>query len=233
MKIGVAFSGCGDSALGAWAFADELEKYSLKIDLLSVTSLSAISSLLWSYGQEEGQIRKYMAGLMKSPSWEELDFTLAPKEKGYRCPLAVNSVDVLTGVSVIYCDQLHSDAWKLKTYPLAGRERQALLSTLSPYKGLEPLCLDDMLLCDFSVQYGCPCFPLKMAGVEKILSVSLCGGYQPVQVAADSLSLLTGKNSDLHYSLPAPKRKRIARIEEANRQFVREHISEIYEKLLF
>ena len=78
-------------------------------------------------------------------------------------------------------------------------------------------------------RYGCPFFPLKMAGMERILSVSFSGGESPAQVAADTLSALTGKNADLHYDL----RFGGADIPEKIRAFMEEHIAEIYEKLLF
>ena len=116
----------------------------------------------------------------------------------------------------------------------AGRIRgtvflAALACALSPYRDSEPFVREGMRLCDFSVRYGCPFFPLKMAGMERILSVSFSGGESPAQVAADTLSALTGKNADLHYDL----RFGGADIPEKIRAFMEEHIAEIYEKLLF
>ena len=105
----------------------------------------------------------------------------------------------------------------------------ALACALSPYRDSEPFVREGMRLCDFSVRYGCPFFPLKMAGMERILSVSFSGGESPAQVAADTLSALTGKNADLHYDL----RFGGADIPEKIRAFMEEHIAEIYEKLLF
>lgn len=112
------------------------------------------------------------------------------------CDLAVSCVDASTGITVIYSDTLHSDAWNLKVLPLSGNEPAALACALSPYRDSEPFVREGMRLCDFSVRYGCPFFPLKMAGMERILSVSFSGGESPAQVAADTLSALTGKNAD-------------------------------------
>lgn len=231
MKIGVAFSGSGAGAAAAHAFAGELEKCSLTIEMLSVTSLAAVPSLLWAYGLPDEEIEE-LTGLFTTAETPELGLRTLEgmgvfRKKGApRCPLAVNSVDVSTGITAIFSDAVCSDAWNLKVLPLAGWERAALGAALSPYKESEPCPSSGMRLCDFSARYGCPFFPLKMAGMERLLSVNFAGGETPAQIAADSLASLTGRNADLHYTLPPVPPAQI-------RSFVREHTAEIYNKLLF
>ena len=114
------------------------------------------------------------------------------------CDFAVNCVDVSTGVTVIYSDSLHSNAWNLKVLPLTGNEQAALLAALCPWGDAEPVALEGMRLCDFSACYGSPLFPLKMAGMERLMTVSFPGGGTPTQTAANSLVRLTGKNADFY-----------------------------------
>ena len=232
MKIGVAFSGSGAGAAAANVFVDELLKRSVAVDMLSATSLAAVPSLLWSRGAGLEELEELMT-LFSASQTPQLGLRQLDRMGMFRapavCDLAVSCVDASTGITVIYSDTLHSDAWNLKVLPLSGNEPAALACALSPYRDSEPFVHEGMRLCDFSVRYGCPFFPLKMAGMERILSVSFSGGESPAQVAADTLSALTGKNADLHYDL----RFGGADIPEKIRAFMEEHIAEIYEKLLF
>lgn len=233
MKIGVAFSGSGAGAMAAYAFADELRKSALKIEMMSATSLASVSSLLWAYGLPTDDIRELMAQFSAASAPEEgLDMLerAGAFQGSSACAFAVNSVDTLSGVTAVYSDALKSDAWNLKVLPLSGSERTALASTISPYTGCCPYSLDGMSLCDFSVRYGCPFFPLKMAGMEKLLSVTFAGGDSPAQVAADCLTSLTGRFADLHYTV---KLLSCTDIETQVRAFVSRNIREIYDKMLF
>lgn len=232
MKIGVAFSGSGAGAAASHAFADELQSCSLKIKMLSVTSLAAIPSLLWSRGlpcDEIGRLMKqYQAAQTSCKGLQLIRKTGIMNEKA-TCDLAVNCVDTLTGVTVIYCDSICSDAWNLKVEPLQSNEYAALCATVSPYRACKPYANKGMNLCDFSVRYGCPYFPLKMAGMERLLSVSFAGGDTPAQIASDSISVITGKNAQLHYTV---KCEGDEDPEQQVRRFVQEHIEEIYDKML-
>lgn len=191
MKIGVAFSGSGAGAAAANVFADELLKRSVAVDMLSATSLAAVPSLLWSRGAGPEELEELMT-LFSASQTPQLGLRQLDRMRMFRapavCDLAVSCVDASTGITVIYSDTLHSDAWNLKVLPLSGNEPAALACALSPYRDSEPFVREGMRLCDFSVRYGCPFFPLKMAGMERILSVSFSGGESPAQVAADTLS---------------------------------------------
>ncbi|MEM1483978.1 hypothetical protein V6615_03750 [Oscillospiraceae bacterium PP1C4] len=233
MKIGVAFSGSGIGAASAHVFAEELRKCSLAIEMLSVTSLAAVPSLLWTRGIQMDTIAELM-NLFSAEKTPYAGLKMLERMGAFQtmpvCNLAVNSVDAATGISVIYSDIVSSDAWNLKVLPLTGNESVALSSTISPYKGSESFSDDGMQLCDFAIRYGCPFFPLKMAGMERLLSVSFAGGDAPAQIAADSLSSLTGKNADLHYTV---KLIDVTDTREQIQTFVQEHIAEIYDKMLF
>ena len=235
MKIGIAFSGSGIGAQAAWAFVDELQKCSVSIEMLSATSLAAVSTLLWAKGLGPEEIAELMTLFCKteSPLVGVRQFERMGVLKGKMSSnLSISSVDAATGVTMIYSDTLHSDAWNLKVLPLTGNEAEALAATLSPCGGLDPYASDGMRLCDFAVRYGCPFFPLTMAGMERLLSVSFAGGETPAQIAADSLSSLTCKNADLHYTIKL-KNYADADIETQVRSYVRQHIAQIYERMLF
>ena len=167
MKIGVAFSGSGACAAAAHQFAALLQKRSIEITMLSATSLAAVPSLLWSRGVPLEEIDKQMhlfCSVSPQTGLRQLE-KAGLLDRPAVCDFAVNCVDVSTGVTVIYSDSLHSNAWNLKVLPLVGNERAALLAALCPWGDAEPVALEGMRLCDFSACYGSPLFPLKMAGM--------------------------------------------------------------------
>ncbi len=228
MKLGVTFSGSGESALYAYWFAEELERGSLKIGMLSATSLAAVPAFLWARGYDLVKIQQMMEAFThaRTPQTGLRRLEQMGALKGARrIPLALSSVDVETGVTAIFCDSLRSDAWNLKVYPLLGNERAALSAAICPYGESRPQRWEGMGLCDFAARYGCPYFPLRMAGMEKLLAVSFVGGGRPAQIAADSIASLTAKNADL-----------FCRVEETSSQGVRAMaqnlLPECYEKLV-
>lgn len=231
MKIGVAFSGSGVGAPWSHIFAEELHSCAVPIQMLSATSLAAVPVLLWSKGCSGEEIQQWMQKILLAPALgckQLVQSELIKKPCEY--PVAMSSVDILSGISVLYADGLQADAWNLKVHALTGNEDCALTSAVSPYGGMEPPIVDKMKLCDFSLRYGCPFFPLKMAGIERILSVSFPGGNMPVQAAGDNMSALTGRNAELHLSIK-PDSAECA--ESFIRSFIQNNIGAIYQKLLF
>ncbi len=231
MKIGIAFSGSGAGAPWSHIFAEELRSCAVPIEMLSATSLAAVPVLLWSRGCSNEEIRLWMQDILQDSAHgcrQLAQSELIKKPDGYS--VAISSVDILSGVSVLYSDELQADAWNLKVHPLAGNEDYALMSAVSPFGGMEPPIVDEMKLCDFSMRYGCPFFPLKMAGIERILSVSFSGGDMPVQAAGDNMSALTGRNADLHFSIKPDSPEHA---EDYIRSFVQNNVGVIYQKLLF
>lgn len=229
MKIGLACAGGGPGARHAYMLARELEALSLCPEMISCASLPAAPMLLWSRGFSLDQIVSRTAAFLSAKKSERRLARLCASLPGpKRCRMALNSADQDTGVTVIWADGLSSDAWNLKVYPLKGMEKAALRGALSPHF-LQPEKMDGMRLCDFSARYGCPFFPLKMAGMERILSVVFLGERDPVGIASESLSVLTGKNADLQYTLRLSEEDG----PEAVGTFLRLHKDELYQKLLF
>lgn len=229
MKIGLACAGGGPGARYAYMLARELEALSLCPEMVSCASLPAAPMLLWSRGVPLDQIEaRITAFLSAKKSGRGLARLCASLPGPKRCRLALNSADQDTGVTVIWADGIGSDAWNLKVYPLEGMEKTALRAAVSPHF-LSPENLDGMRLCDFSARYGCPFFPLKMAGMERILSVVFSGEKDPVGIASESLSVLTGKNADLHYTLRLSEQDG----PKAVQAFLHAHKDELYQKLLF
>lgn len=230
MKIGLACAGSGPGASYAYALAQELEALSLGPDMISGAAFSAAPMLLWSRGLSGTEIKSRMDAFHSSKSGKKavdrLCFGLPAKPA--RCRAAINSADLDTGVIVMWADGLIADAQNIKVKQLAGMEREALYAALCPYV-MEPPTIYGLRLGDFSARYGCPFFPLKMAGMERILSVVFTGGNDPAGIASESLSVLTGKNADLHYTIRLTDEEN----PEAIRKFLRERRDELYEKLLF
>lgn len=230
MKIGLACAGNGPGAANAHVLARALEALSICPEMISCTSLPAAPMLLWSRGLAAEQVGARMEALLSAENaGKGLGRFCAALPKTRRCALALCSADLETGVTVIWADGLCSDAWNLKIAPLDGAQRLALQSAVSPRLLLEPGSCGSLRLCDFSARYGCPLLPLKMAGMERVLSVVFTGADDPAGIAAESLSVLTGKNADLHYAL----RLSGSEAPEELEQFVRAHRDELYGKLLF
>lgn len=230
MKIGLACSGSGPGARYAYIVAEELNILSLSPAMISCTSLSAAPMLLWNCGLPVNEIEARMNALFqKKESAQALSCFCTGLPCIRRCDFALNSVDLQTGTVVAWADGLHSKAGNLKVKPLKGSEKKALSASMKPWygKGTEPL--GKFQLCDFSARYGCPLFPLKMAGMERILSVVFTGQTDPVGAACESLSALTGKYADLQYVLSPFKAQEPQKI----KKFFLEHQDELYEKLLF
>lgn len=227
MKLGLAFSGSGAGALSSHILAQWLRDNALEIEMLSACSLAAIPAMLWSRGISREETGELIEAFSRSATPVQgvglLDRMGVFRQKPV-CELAVSSVDVPTGVTVIYSDLLHSDAWNLKVLPLSGNEREGLCATLCPWRGSDPYPARGMQLCDFSVRYGCPFFPLKMAGMERLLSFSFAGGELPAQIAADALISLTGKNADLHCTIADA---------ESIEPFLQARLEELYQMWLF
>lgn len=230
MKIGLACAGSGPGACYAYVLAQELEALSLGPDMISGVSLPAAPMLLWSRGFSGNEIESRMAVFRRTKSDKRALANLCAgvPQAPQRCPMAISSADLDTGITVIWGDGLCADAQNLKAYPLAKAEREALRATLSPYR-LAPQPFLGMRLGDFSARYGCPFFPLKMAGMERLLSVVFTGESDPMGIASESLSVLTGKNADLHYTIRISEEEGQGTI----REFLRRHKDELYEKLLF
>lgn len=228
MKIGLACSGSGLGACEAYVLAQTLEAMSLHPEMISCTSLSAAPLLLWSRGvaQREAQCRiKHL--IEGDKTTEDLQLFCAQLPAQQRCRLAINSVDCETGGAVIWADGLSSSAWNWQIHPLCGAEVLALQCSMDAAHTRG--CKNGNHLIDFSCRYGCPFFPLRMAGAERILSVTFTGGHRPADAAGECLCALTGKYAHLHYSLRVSPENSAQEI----RDFLHAHQSELYAKLLF
>lgn len=229
MKIGLACAGSGPGARYAYALAQEMEELSLGPEMISCTSFPSIPLLLWSRGLDGEEIDSRIEKCLRTKKvGKGLSYCCAALPAIGRCAFALNSADQETGVTIVWADRLTSDAWNLKALPLTGQEQMALRAAVSPLLS-PPETLDGLSLCDFSVRYGCPFFPLKMAGMGRLLSVVFTGGTAPIAIASESLSVLTGKNADLHFTLGPEDSKG----PDAVRHFIRGHQDELYKKLLF
>lgn len=227
-KIGLACAGGGTGAEYAYLLLEELKAAAVPVEMVSCTSLAAVPLLLYTYGFTPPEIDREMARLKRGKSSRPCRPQIF-RDRVAGCRIAVSGVDAETGVTAIRADGLRSDARNLKIYPLYGHENEALRETLSPWGGLEPAFLEGMRLCDFSARYGCPFFPLKMAGMERLFSVVFAGGGDPAQTAGESLAVLTGKNADVHLTLRLPPRDPAGQL----RRIIQEKIPELYQKLLF
>lgn len=234
MKIGVAFSGSGAGAAAAkTSLPTELLKRSVAGRYALGDLAAAVPSLLWSRRGGAGGARRA----------DDPVFGVADAAAG--TPAAGSNGDVPRARGVRPCGQLcrclHRHNGDLFRHAALGRvEPQSPVAFRQRTGGarLRAESLPGQRAVRPARECGCATFPFVTAAR---FSRSRWRGWSgscpspsreanpPAQVAADTLSALTGKNADLHYDL----RFGGADIPEKIRTFVEEHIAEIYEKLLF
>ena len=233
MQIGIAVSGSGGSALNAHILLEELEASGIQIAMVSACSAAALPAMLWAYGLPSCEIPQLLSIWNRTADTEDTVKQVCRKYfagKTPACRIALNSVDIRSGKTVLFSDDLEpADAQTMEIFPLAGNEPAALLSAIAPDRQLQTVRFGGYDLCDFSLRYGSPFFPLKMMGMERILSVSFSGSSAPSRLAADSLSALTGKRADLFYSIECPLQESPRKI----RRLVQDKLGELCSGLYF
>lgn len=178
MKIGVALSGCEIGGVAAFAALRELEEQGMEIGMVSACGVPAVTALLFALGYEEDACCKLAGEFLQNARSCDMDLAVAelsvqvlPARRKAQVPLVISSVDVADGRICAFSSERLPNSRRLNAFPLEDAY-DALSATISPVDGLATYPFADCSLCDFSVWYGCPVYPLKMAAVEKIISLA-------------------------------------------------------------
>lgn len=229
-KIGLACAGSGPPALLAHLLVSELEALSLPIHMISCTSIAAYPLLLWNHGIPLQEISRRMQQLVHEKG-ARTEWNISDIQAQEACrDFAVSAVDIVRGTAMIWSDSLHANAENLEVHPLSGYESVALKSAACPWRDSRPVRFEGRKLADFASRYGCPFFPLKMAGMERLLSVVFAGETEPSGAAMETLAILSGKNADIHLTFRLENTKKP---EKQIQSLVRSKSEELYQKLLF
>lgn len=193
MKIGIAIAGCGMGGVAAFCALKELENIGIHPQFLS-GSVSGVAGLLAaSCGEESlcaGAAREYLH-TCKADAKEEAIRRLCAQEL-----MPPNCARPL----ICYVNT-QTAQWKACGFGAKHLEELCCAAAgLTPYKGSDGLC------CDFSSYYGCPLFPLKAAGADKVIALV----YQPArpmgpwETCRQKLVELTAETADCMMVFPDP-----------------------------
>lgn len=178
LRIGVALSGCDIGAVVAYTVLRELERQGFEIGMISTCGMPSATALLYAYGCEQDQYKKMTARFLTNLAESDIDMALAefsaalPLDKlRQEIPIAISAVNVPDGKIYTFTLDYTVAVDRLITFPLEN-SYDSLSATISPAEGLASYLHEGFRLCDFSVWYGCPIYPLSMAGPERIVSIA-------------------------------------------------------------
>lgn len=240
VKIGVAFSGCDIGGLGAYTVLRELEDQGLEVGMISTCGLPSVTSLLYAAGWSEQACREQTENFLRIARDIDLDMAVAGfaaeaplRRLGARIPFVLSAAGVSDGRICAFTGNYRAATDRLQTYPLRD-VYDALSATISPVEGLASYEYDGRRLCDFSVWYGAPVYPLKMAGLDRILSVAFLprNPRTPYEAMVKQRITASAHLADLHIPVE-PDGEDYAAYIEAAEEAIRCRIGEICMKVLF
>lgn len=213
MKIGVAFSGCDIGGIAAWRVLRELELQGFDIAMISACCVPAITSLLFSYGCEDTVMELLSQQFLRDCHELDIDYAIAnisanvktgPNKK---IPLAINAANVTDGRIVMFTDDYSLQCGNIETVGLEN-SYDALSATTSLMDGLGSYRYGDLRLCDFCCWHGCPIHQLKLAGIQKIISVALLPklAKTPYEVMTKQMIAKSSAAADVHILIEPEKR---------------------------
>lgn len=211
MKIGIALSGCDAGGLCAFHVLRLLEEKGFTIEMVSCCGISSVTALLYGVGDVD-RAERIGSDFWKRMRTENLDNAIEAASEQLPSSLlrendrlAVSAVNVEDGKVIAFTNAFSLDSERLCTLPLTDAY-DTLSATVSPLDGLTSYRLDSMRLCDYSVWYGCPLYPLKMSGISRTVSIS----FLPERPETP-YTVMTGKNvgttaaaADIHIPILFP-----------------------------
>lgn len=205
VKTGVALSGCDLGGICAWAVLDELTAQGFYIEMVSASCIPAAAALLYANNYTSESMRKHSENFLNDARESDIDFAVANLASGFhesggkRTRLCVNAVDVSDGEIVVFTDDYAFSGENLKTF--AGAEPFDIISaTVSLVDGLGCYRYRGRRLCDFCCWYGAPVHQLRLAGMERIISVSFLPrkSKTPYEASARRVIMNAASLADIH-----------------------------------
>lgn len=212
VKIGVALSGGDIGGVCAYAALKKIEQAGLSIGMLSACGTPSVAAMLYAYGYPEEEAALLTETFLTQCAEGDLAFAiaelsahLAARKRAKRIPLTVNSVDVLDGHIYAFTEELTLQTGQFTTI-LSALPEEVLGAAITPMDGLP----GGGGRCDFSVWYGCPLAPLRLAGMDRTISLA----FHPEKPATPYLALLgqrlraSGQQADIHMDIVLPAQYR-------------------------
>lgn len=212
MKIGVALSGCDIGGVSAYHVLKLLEKKGFSIQMVSACCMPSVTALCHGCGLKKARTDRLAAQFLDNAGKQNLDAAIAaasdllPGGKLARNKsLAINAVNIADGKVVTFTNGFSLDTGTLKTVPLDDAY-DALSSTINMLDGLRSYQYNGLKLCDFSVWYGCPLYPLKMGGISRTISIAFLPKEPktPYEILVRQGTLANCRSAGLHISIEFP-----------------------------
>ncbi|MDR2933656.1 MAG: hypothetical protein LBV27_11200, partial [Oscillospiraceae bacterium] len=206
MKIGVALSGCDAGGLSAYTVLEYLEDRGYDIEMVSASCVPVAAAMMYTCGFDAQRAQKSTAAFFNKFHTSDTDSVIDAISQNFtrdelknNKKAAVNAVNVTDGRIITFTNAFSLDTQKIRSYPLDDAY-DALSATISPMDGLGSYRYKDTKLCDFSVWYGCPLFPLKMSGIEKIVSIAFLPAVPdtPYEVLVKQVTESNAQTADAH-----------------------------------
>lgn len=239
MKIGVALSGCDIGGISAHSVLEELAVQGLEIAMISSCCIPSVPALLYAYGCDE--IDKHARQFLHDMQALHMDTAIGNLSADFplghprgRVPLAINAVNVSDGKIITFTNDYAFHTDRLTTFQMDSAYN-SLSSTISLEVGPGCYSYNGCSLCDFCVWYGCPVYPLKMAGLERIISIAFLPQLPctPYEVLVGHMLEATAGAADLHIPIDFPKAAELPEYIEIATRKVKSRIDEILSKILF
>lgn len=237
MKIGVALSGSGIGGVAAYEVVRQVAALGLETGVYSACGLSALSMLCYMKGPVRAEKRlARLCGELSDRTRAKRALKLARRFAGglsdVPYPVAVSCVDLSTGLPVIFSNVLPQSR---DVIPVSDTKTADILkASLHPLESPCSQMWEGMELCDFTMKYGCPILPVRMAGL-RVLSVSFedRSARTAQDLAARELVERTRTLADYSISIRVnPGRELYYYVREVRSAFSK-HKAELYDKLLF
>lgn len=199
-------SGCDLGGICAYSVLQKLRDSGLRPSMISACCIPSATAMLFAYGYDSAKYRKLAERFLRDSHENDIDFAVANLSCAMRIkkppdgiPVAVNAVDVATGKILTFTNDFVCRSEKLETAAM-GDPYDVLSATISLMDGLGSYQFSGYRLCDYCCWYGCPVYPLKMAGITKIISISFLPKHPktPYEVLVGQMTERSGRLASLH-----------------------------------
>jgi len=241
VKIGVALSGCDIGGVCAFRVLEELEAQGLEIGMISCCAVPTTTSLFFARGCPSDTLRRLAGNFLSDARALDMDWALAnlsvsllAQERRRAIPAAVNAVNIPDSKIVTFTDDFALDTGGVRTFSLIDAY-DAFSATMGEVAGMDDYQYEGFRLCDFSVRYGNPTYPLKMQGFQGILSVSFLPATPrtPYELMIGRMIAGTQSLSDMHIPLCFEQGLELEEYSKIAVHTIQSCMPEIYERLLF
>lgn len=174
MNVGVVFSGYHLGGTSAYFILKYLRDKGFNIEAVSASSLSAVSAFLYACGVGEERARYYLEDFIdlysqneKRQAVKELDKKLGNLAKDTD-GIIISCASFGEKKTIAFTSLFDVNSDNLTSYPI----KDAYTPLLGAVSEEEPCSFAGYNLIDYTLYHGIPIYPLKIKGIDKVISIS-------------------------------------------------------------